>query len=214
MAHSGSIFIISAPSGAGKTSLVQNAIKKIDNIELSISYTTRNQRYSEINNKDYFFINQETFLQMENNGEFLESAKVFDNYYATSKKIVQNILANGKDIILEIDWQGAAQVKQQLVNLQINQLPIQCISIFILPPSVKELSDRLRSRGEDSLKVIQKRLNTAREEMKYYINYDYLVINDDFFHAIQDLITIIRAQRLVVARQKIVHASLINSLLV
>lgn len=214
MTYPGSLFIISAASGAGKTSLVQSIVKQIGNIELSVSYTTRNKRPNEKHGVDYFFVTKEIFLEMQTKGNFLESAQVFDNYYATSKNVVQSILADGKDVILEIDWQGAAQIRNQLSNLHINNKPIQGISVFILPPSLKVLSDRLMARGQDSLEIIQKRLNTAQKETEHYIDYDYLIINDNFNHAIQDLIAIIKAQRLTVARQKVVHASLINSLLV
>jgi len=195
MTHTGTLFIISAASGVGKTSLIKSVIKKINNIELSISYTTRDKRP---------------------NGEFLESAQVFDNYYATSKKFVQDVLSSGKDIILEIDWQGAMQIKNQIANWKINNRsnPIQCINIFILPPSLKVLTERLVGRGQDKPEVIQKRVDAAQREIQHYINYDYIIINDNFNHAAEELTAIINVQRLTLVRQQVVHASLINSLLV
>ena len=215
MTHFGNLFIISAASGAGKTSLVKSIIKKVNNIELSISYTTRARRPHEQEGVDYFFINQETFLLMKNNGEFLESAKVFDNYYATSKLVVQNILASGKDVILEIDWQGANHIKQQINSwpIDVKGHKIPCVSIFILPPSLQSLSERLLARGQDKLDTIKKRLSAVKKETEHYINYDYLIINDDFDRATQDLAAIINAQRLTTDNQKIAYASLINSLL-
>ncbi len=216
MTHTGTLFIISAASGVGKTSLIKSVIKKINNIELSISYTTRDKRPNEQNGVDYFFVNKEFFLQMKDNGEFLESAQVFDNYYATSKKFVQDVLSSGKDIILEIDWQGAMQIKNQIANWKINNRsnPIQCINIFILPPSLKVLTERLVGRGQDKPEVIQKRVDAAQREIKHYINYDYIIINDNFNHAAEELTAIINVQRLTLVRQQVVHASLINSLLV
>ena len=216
MTYFGSLFIISAASGAGKTSLVNSIVKKINNIELSISYTTRDKRPDEQNGVDYFFVNKETFLTMKHNGEFLESAQVFDNYYATSKSMVQQILASGKDIILEIDWQGAKQIKKEVINWSANTKgqSIHSLSIFILPPSLKILSDRLVARGQDKIEIIHKRLNAAQKETRHYVYYDYLVINDDFDHAIEDLAAIINAHRLTINRQKVVYSALINSLLV
>jgi guanylate kinase len=190
MTHFGNLFIISAASGAGKTSLVKSIIKQVNNIELSISYTTRARRSHEQEGVDYFFINQETFLLMKNNGEFLESAKVFDNYYATSKLIVQN------------SWP---------IDVKGHKIP--CVSVFILPPSLQSLSERLLARGQDKLETIKKRLSAVKKETEHYVNYDYLIINDDFDRATQDLAAIINAQRLTTDNQKIVYASLINSLL-
>ena len=207
MKQTGTLFIISAPSGAGKTSLVQEITNKISNIVGSISYTTRAKRPKEQDEVDYFFINKENFLQMKNNKEFLENAEIFGNYYGTSKKFVTDLLHQGKDVILKIDYQGAQQIERQL------ETKITCLRIFILPPSLQTLTKRLTSRGQDEPKVIQQRLKTAKTEMQHHINYDYLVINDNFDKAVQDLSTIIEAQRLTVVKQKAVHASLINNLL-
>jgi guanylate kinase len=209
MTRIGTLFIISAPSGAGKTSLVQQITNKLSNIVRSISYTTRAKRSKEQDGLDYFFINEKIFLQMKNNKEFLENAEIFGNHYGTSKKFVVDLLNQGKDVILEIDYQGAKQIKSQLdVSFS------ACLSIFILPPSLQTLTKRLTSRGQDEPTVIQQRLNTAKTEMQHYINYDYLVINDNFDRAIQDLSTIINAQQLSIVKQKVVNASLINDLLI
>ena len=210
------LFIISAPSGVGKTSLVKKVISRINNIGLSISYTTRTKRSKEQDGIDYFFINKENFLQMQHNKEFLESAEVFGNYYGTSNKFVFSLLNQGKDVMLEIDHQGAEQIKNQLeVSFKTNNLQAQinCLSIFILPPSLQALTKRLTSRGQDDPIVIQQRLSAAKSEIQYYINYDYLVINDNFDKAVEDLVTIINAQRLTIVKQQRAYASLINSLL-
>ena len=210
------LFIISAPSGVGKTSLVKKVISKINNIGLSVSYTTRAKRSREQDGIDYFFIDKESFLQMQHNKEFLESAEVFGNYYGTSNKFVFSLLNQGKDVMLEIDHQGAEQIKNQLkVSFKTNNLQarINCLSIFILPPSLQALTKRLTSRGQDDPIVIQQRLSAAKSEIQHYINYDYLVINDNFDKAVEDLVTIINAQRLTIVKQQMVYASLINSLL-
>lgn len=214
MAYIGHLFIISAASGVGKTSLVRTVTKKITNIVTSVSYTTRDKRSSERHGIDYFFTSKDQFSAMELNGEFLESSVVFDNYYGTSKNFVINLLANGKDLILEIDWQGAQKIKNNLYKVfnDINH-SVGCSSIFILPPSLKSLKDRLRSRGQDNLFNIQKRLSSARQEIEHYVDYDYIVINDNFNQAVQDLISVINAQRLKKSRQEVVNANLIKNLL-
>lgn len=214
MAYIGHLFIISAASGVGKTSLVRTVTKKLTNIVTSVSYTTRDKRSSERHGIDYFFTSKDQFSAMELNGEFLESSVVFDNYYGTSKNFVINLLANGKDLILEIDWQGAQKIKNNLYKV-FNDIHhnIGCSSIFILPPSLKSLKDRLRSRGQDNLFNIQKRLNSARQEIEHYVDYDYIVINDNFNQAVQDLISVINAQRLKKSRQEVVNANLIKNLL-
>lgn len=206
--HQGTLFIISAASGVGKTSLVKIIINKLDNIMLSTSHTTRIKRPKEQDGVDYFFVSTEQFLNMENTKEFLETTKIFDNYYGTSKKFVLNTLKQGIDIILEIDYQGTKQIKQQFDKSDVN-----CLSIFILPPSLKILSDRLKKRNQDDFNVIQKRLNNAKKEMLNYSHYDYLIINDDFNKAVQDISNIIYAERLTVSKQQCVHAQLLNNLL-
>ena len=206
--HKGTLFIISAASGVGKTSLVKTIINKLDNIMLSISHTTRVKRPKEQDCLDYFFVSTEQFLNMENTKEFLETAKIFDNYYGTSKQFVINTLKQGIDVILEIDYQGTKQIKQQFDKSDVN-----CLSIFILPPSLKVLSERLKKRKQDDYNIIQKRLNNAKKEMLNYSHYDYLIINDDFNKAVQDISNIISAERLTVSKQRCVHAQLINNLL-
>ena len=206
MTHIGRLFIISAASGVGKTSLVQNIIQQTDNIVLSISHTTRPKRPKEQDGVDYFFISKENFLQMRNNAEFLETAEIFGNYYGTSKKFVIDKLNQSIDVILVIDYQGVKQIQQFVSYLNF-------LSVFILPPSLQTLSERLVSRGEDEQIIIQQRMNAAKAEMQNYIHYDYLVINDKFNKAIQDLLTIIYAEHLTVTKQKHVHASLIKNLL-
>lgn len=206
--HKGTLFIISAASGVGKTSLVKTIINKLDNIMLSISHTTRVKRPKEQDGLDYFFVSTEQFLNMENTKEFLETAKIFDNYYGTSKQFVINTLKQGIDVILEIDYQGTKQIKQQFDKSDVN-----CLSIFILPPSLKVLSERLKKRKQDDYNIIKKRLNNAKKEMLNYSHYEYLIINDDFNKAVQDISNIISAERLTVSKQQCVHAQLINNLL-
>jgi guanylate kinase len=210
MTYCGTLFIISAASGVGKTSLINTLLKAIDNLELSISYTTRDKRELEQHGVDYFFIDQELFLKMYDQQAFLESAEVFDNHYGTATKDIKSILAKGKDVILDIDWQGAAQIKEYIKTVNPGW---QCVSIFVFPPSMQDISDRLIARNQDLLETVQKRLKSAKQEMRHYVEYDYIVINHNFQKAIQDLVTIIKAQRLTVIRQKIMYEDLINDLL-
>ena len=182
----GTLFIISAPSGAGKTSLVAEILARIDNIQASISHTTRAARSGEKDAVNYHFVSQQTFLSMIADNAFLEHAEVFGNFYGTSRQWVQETLNAGTDVILEIDWQGAEQVRQQFA---------QSKSIFILPPSKQALRERLNGRGQDDIEVINKRIAAATEEMSHYIEADYLVINDDFDLALEQLKGIISAQR-------------------
>ena len=176
------IFIITAPSGAGKTTLVKALCKKIKNLKESISYTTRPQRSSEKNGKDYYFISEIEFKNMINNSYFIEYAKVFGYYYGTSKKWIKSQNNQEKDIILEIDWQGAKEIRKKISN---------SISIFILPPSISSLRERLKKRKQDSLQVIEKRLIKAQDEIKNYIDFNYVIINDNFNIAIKNLENII-----------------------
>jgi guanylate kinase len=210
MTYCGTLFIISAASGVGKTSLTKTLLKAIDNLEVSISYTTREKRDLEQHGVDYFFIQPELFLEMRDKQEFLESAKVFDNYYGTSINNIKAILSKGKDVILDIDWQGAAQIKEYI---RVANLGWHCKSIFIFPPSMQDISDRLIARNQDTLATVQKRLRSAKQEMRHYSEYDYIVINHNFQKAIQDLVTIIKAQRLTISRQKVMYEDLINDLL-
>jgi len=178
----GRLFLVTAPSGAGKTSLVRALIKDHANIRFSISYTTRPKRPNEEHGRDYFFVDKAEFQRMVAAGEFLEHAQVFDNYYGTSRKTVEAEMAAGRDVLLEIDWQGAAQVRT---------LMPEAISIFILPPTRAELERRLRSRGTDSDEVIARRLRDAAGDMSHWRAFDYVVVNQDFDRAVVDLKAIV-----------------------
>jgi guanylate kinase len=178
----GNLFVISAPSGAGKTSLVKALLQREPHLRFSISYTTRKQRPTEQHARDYFFVDHAAFEKMVAAGEFLEYAKVFDNYYGTSKAQVQGILENGEHVILEIDWQGAQQIRKAMPD---------CQSIFILPPSRQELERRLRGRGTDNEEVIARRLRDSVSDMTHWDEFDYVVINDDFDHALGSLANIV-----------------------
>ena len=199
----GNLFIITAASGAGKTSLVSELLAKDDQVKLSISHTTRQPRPGEQEGVHYHFVNDAQFMSILNAGGFLESADVHGAKYGTSQASVDAALQAGFDVILEIDWQGAAQVRK---------LYPQSISIFILPPTVETLAARLNSRGQDSVEVIQKRLAAARAEMSHVVEFDYVTINDTFELALQDLMAIIRASRLKSQSQLQRHAKLIQQL--
>jgi guanylate kinase len=192
----GNLYIVAAPSGAGKTSLVGALLKSDADIALSVSYTTRAPRPGEVDHREYHFVARPEFLAMIERGEFLEHAEVHGNYYGTSAPWIREQIAAGRDLLLEIDWQGAAQVRQQIDG---------AIGIFILPPSMEELERRLRNRGQDSEQVIQRRLSAARDEMRHAGEFDYVIINKDFDAALADLAAIVRASRLVLARQRQRH---------
>jgi guanylate kinase len=181
-AKRGHLFLVTAPSGAGKTSLVRALLKDHPNIRFSISYTTRKQRPNEKDAHDYHFVDKAEFQRMVAAGEFLEHAQVFDNYYGTSRKTVEAEMAAGRDILLEIDWQGAAQVRL---------LMPEAVSVFVLPPSRAELERRLRTRGTDSDEVIARRLKDAVGDMSHWREFDYVVVNDDFDHALSELAGIV-----------------------
>jgi guanylate kinase len=200
----GTLYIVSAPSGAGKTSLVRELVKQTDHLIVSVSHTTRTPRPGEQTGKDYHFITVPEFQAMRDTHDFLEHAQVFDNYYGTSKAWVDQQLDNGQDVILEIDWQGARQVRQ---------LYPENVSIFIVPPSQAALAQRLRSRAQDSEHVIIKRLQAAVAEMQHYNEYDYLVINEAFAEALHALQAIVYSQRLRVKRQAQAQAGLLQQLL-
>lgn len=203
----GKLFIISAPSGGGKTSLIKEILTKIPNLVLSISHTTRAPRPGEVHGKNYFFVSEAEFLKLQKEGDFLESAKVFDNYYGTSKKWVKDQLQKNNNVILEIDWQGANIVRQQLAT----------IGIFILPPSKEVLAKRLAARQQDSVEVISKRMQKAGQEISHYAEYDYIVINDSFEQAASDLVSIIKDEKisgnLTIAHQKERIKTLVNELI-
>lgn len=188
----GSLFVIAAPSGAGKTSLVNALIAAMDNLVLSISYTTRPQRPAEQNGIHYWFIQQPLFEEMVLDNAFLEYAKVFKHYYGTARHAVMEKLEEGFDVILEIDWQGARQIKQQFP---------WAVTIFVLPPSVELLRQRLEARKQDDEIVIAERLNGAATEISHFQEFDYLVVNDVFEQALGDLEAIVRAERLRQNRQ-------------
>ena len=183
----GSLFIISAPSGAGKTSLVKALVEKDGNLHASVSHTTRSPRPGEKEGSNYYFVKKSFFDKMVNQGEFLESAQVFDHFYGTSKLWVQSQLEAGTDVVLEIDWQGAKQIKECM--------PLAC-AIFILPPSKNALQERLMSRGQDNPEVIEQRMNQAVNEMSHFESSDYLVLNRNFEDALNELEVIVKAQRL------------------
>ena len=189
---SGTLFIVSSPSGGGKTSLVKALLEAEPEVRLSVSYTTRPARPGEVGGHDYHFVTLPVFERMLEAGEFLESAVIYGNRYGTSQKWIERERAEGHDVLLEIDWQGAQQVRR---------LMRQVVSIFILPPSPEVLESRLRGRGQDSEAVVARRLAAAREEIAHVSEYEYVIINEDFNRAAQDLRSIIRAERLKLARQ-------------
>ena len=184
---SGILFIITAPSGAGKSSLIDALLKDDPRLRLSISYTTRAPRPGEVNGREYHFVDDKTFVAMLERGEFLESAEVHGNRYGTSQAVIREALARGQDLMLEIDWQGAQQVRRLYPG---------CVGAFILPPSVAELERRMRLRGQDTDEVIRRRLASAEEEISHAPEFDYAIINKDFDEARQDLQAIIRVERL------------------
>jgi guanylate kinase len=178
----GKLFVISAPSGAGKTSLVRALLEARPNLVVSVSHTTRKPRAQEVEGSDYFFVTPERFQQLVDDGAFLEHARVFDNYYGTGRAQIQDKLAAGKDVLLEIDWQGARQVRGAMPG---------CKTIFILPPSRAALEQRLRERRTDSAEIIARRLSDAAADMSHYAEFDFLVVNDHFEQAKLDLSTIV-----------------------
>jgi len=200
----GNLYIISAPSGAGKTSLIKKLIPTVDNLMVSVSHTTRTQRAGETEGVDYFFMSQNEFKKKINQQEFLEYAQVFDNFYGTTQNSVQNNLDHGQDVILEIDWQGADQIRRLLPD---------AITIFILPPSTDILHKRLQGRGQDSKEIIERRMQDAVTEMSHYAEYDYIVVNDDFHTALTELKAIILANRLDIKHQQQRLSTLLSDLL-
>jgi len=205
------LFIIAAPSGCGKTSLVESLVNDAKNLRVSISHTTRNPRVDEVNGTNYHFVSIVEFQKMVSEDSFIEHAEVFENFYGTSKKLINDNLDNNIDVILEIDWQGAHQVSQNLPN---------AISIFILPPSKEALELRLRNRAQDDEIVIKKRMLDAENQMSHYNEFDYLVINDDFNSALTDLKSIISSSNnltkcayLSLEEQSIKHKKLLKKLI-
>lgn len=200
----GTLYVVSAPSGAGKTSLLKAVLQRMPELKLSVSHTTRAQRPGEENGKHYHFVSEAEFKAMLEQANFIEHAQVFGNFYGTSRLWLEEQLQAGHDVILEIDWQGAQQVRK---------LMPECRSIFILPPSKQELLNRLTGRGQDSDEVIQKRMAAAHQEMIHYNEYDYLVINDDFDKACDHLQAIFQARRLTLNSQQLRQQELIADLL-
>ena len=181
-AQEASLFVIAAPSGAGKTTLVHKLTQRNPELKFSISYTTRPKRRTEVDGVDYLFVDRARFEALLRDGELLEHAEVFDNFYATSRSQVERLLAEGHNVILEIDWQGARQVRESMP---------ECITIFILPPSLTELERRLRDRRTDTEAVIERRLRDARSDMSHWQEFDFVVINDDIERAVRDLESIL-----------------------
>ncbi len=200
---SGNLFIISAPSGAGKTSLVGALLKHNSQIDLSVSYTTRAPRSGETDGVSYHFVTREKFMEMAQRGDFLESAEVYGNLYGTSQSWISQEIAKGRDILLEIDWQGAAQVRSKFPD---------CIGIFILPPSLAALELRLKGRNQDSAEIIAKRLHAAREDISHVAEFDYVIINDKLDVALQQLNAVVIAAGLGRNRQLKRQSELINQL--
>ena len=200
----GTLYIFSAPSGAGKTSLVKALLDSTKYIGVSVSHTTREARPGEVNGKDYHFINKDKFTSLIKENAFLEHAQVFDNYYGTSIEWVESELEEGRDVILEIDWQGAQQIRQQMPD---------SVSVFILPPSLEALEERLRNRGQDSDEIIARRMRDARNEISHYNEYDYLIINDNFANTLEELRAIIIARRHRLDAQASRHQDVLSNLL-
>ena len=203
MTMTGSLFIVCAASGTGKTSLVRELLKADPGIKLSVSYTTRQPRPGEVDGREYHFVSTQKFEQMLERGEFLESAQVHGNYYGTSQHWLAAQRATGSDILLEIDWQGAAQVRKLIPD---------SIGVFILPPSIESLTARLNNRAQDRPEVIAKRLAAARAEISHFTEFDYVIINDKFDAAVRDLTSIVLARRLLLPVQLARHQDLINRL--
>ncbi|MGL4475343.1 MAG: guanylate kinase [Shewanella sp.] len=205
MSACGNLFIVSAPSGAGKSSLISALLKdKPADMQVSVSHTTRQPRPGEVNGQHYHFVAVEEFTQLIEQASFFEWAQVFGNYYGTSRTVIEQTLAQGIDVFLDIDWQGAQQVKK---------LMPEAIGIFILPPSREELERRLTGRGQDSAEVIASRMQEAVSEMSHYNEYDFVIVNDDFDIAIKELNSIITSQRLTLASQTLRHSGMLNDLL-
>ena len=204
MHSQGTLYTISAPSGAGKTSLVAELLKRTPRLGVSVSHTTRPMRPGEVNGVNYHFVSHAEFEKMLESSAFLEHAQVFDNFYGTSQQWVESQLAAGEDVILEIDWQGAQQVRRLMPDT---------VAIFIMPPSKEALNERLTGRGQDDSAVIQRRMDAAVAEMSHYVESDFVVINDGFNTALADLEAIVRSHRLSLANQQLRHQALLSALL-
>ncbi|MDM1243431.1 guanylate kinase [Acinetobacter indicus] len=201
---SGLLFVVSAASGTGKTSLVKALLERVNNLHVSVSHTTRGQRPGELDGVHYHFTQKQDFIDLVQQGGFIEYAEVFGNYYGTAQATVKEQLTKGHDVLLEIDWQGAQQVRKLFPESK---------QIFILPPSQFDLRQRLSNRGTDAVDVIEHRLSCAVEDMQQYVNFDYVIINDDFNKALHDLEAVIIANRLVLSQQANRHQELIQKLI-
>jgi guanylate kinase len=199
----GNLFVVTAPSGAGKTTLVAALLAADSQVQLSISFTTRPPRAGEVDGKDYHFVDRTEFERMIAAGELLEFAEVYGNYYGTSQVWINDVMDNGRDILLEIDWQGAEQVRRLFPS---------AIGLFILPPSLETLENRLRGRGKDSEEVIARRMAVAKEEVNHVDEFDFVIVNEHIDDAVRDIVAVVRAQRLTLARQSARHTALISSL--
>ncbi|MGZ5033043.1 MAG: guanylate kinase [Usitatibacter sp.] len=197
----GNLFVVVAPSGAGKTSLVTKLLERESNIHLSISYTTRSPREGEVDGRDYRFVAREALESMIAAGDFLEHANVYGNYYGTSKRWIEKELAGDHDVLLEIDWQGAGQLRRLFPHM---------VGIFILPPSLAELRRRLEARGKDSAEAIDRRMASAREEISHVLEFEYIIVNESFDSALMDLTAVVRAARLSRAQQSVRLKKLID----
>ena len=200
---SGKLFILSAPSGTGKTSLTKSLLRKDINLCLSISYTSRLMRPSEVEGHDYFFVKRNVFEKMLGDGEFIESAEIYGNLYGTSQKWINEAISSGKDILLEIDGQGARQVRKIFSDV---------VSIFVLPPSLETLENRLKDRNQDSKEVIAKRMAAAKEEISHVSEYDYVIINDNIDIALRDLVSVVESERLRASAQLTRYHDLVTQL--
>jgi guanylate kinase len=197
----GNLFVVVAPSGAGKTTLVNALLEKEPNIRLSVSYTTRAPREGEKDGRDYHFVDRAAFEKMIASADFLEHANVYGNYYGTSRRWIDKELAGDRDVLLEIDWQGAAQVRKLFPHM---------VGVFILPPSPAELRKRLESRGKDSPETIARRMASVREDISHVLEFEYIIVNDRFEAALTDLRSIVRAARVSRAQQAVRLASLLD----
>jgi guanylate kinase len=201
---SGNLFIVSAPSGAGKTTLVRGLLQEDPLVHLSVSYSTRAPRQGEIDGREYHFVDLATFQIMKERGDFLEWAQVHGNFYGTSRVWIEEQMAQGRDILLEIDWQGACQVRKSFPT---------GLGIFILPPSLSELENRLTGRGTDHPEVIARRLSAAQEEMSHVDDFEYAIINNELRVAVDDLCAVVRSARLLTAGQRVRHSTVFSDLL-
>ena len=194
----GLMLVLSSPSGAGKTTICKEILKKIKELKLSISYTTRPKRKSEVDGRDYFFISEKKFNELNTKNFFIENAKVFDHLYGTPKNFVEENLIKGVDVLFDIDWQGA----QKLSNFSKTDI----VSVFILPPSNSILKERLKKRNEDSLEIVNKRMSKAKSEISHWIEYDYVLINEDLATCTDEIVTILKAERKKRDRQKFIFS--------